>query len=325
MGHRHGPAASGAATPRLTVRDVVRKSTEYLASKGVETPRLDAELLLAHVFGVDRLRLFMDWDKPLTDLELTAYRESIRRRGQEREPVARIVGRREFYKLPFAVTKDVFSPRPETEGLVDRVLDFLKLREVAGETDPPTILEVGTGSGAISVALAANYPNGRFIATEASEAAFAVAKRNAETNGVAARISFRQGRDLAGYDGPLTVLVSNPPYVRTGEIETLPPEVRTWDPRMALDGGPDGLAVVRTLAEEAVRLLVPGGGVFLELGQDQRSDALGIFRASGAFSEVAMERDFAGLDRYLVARKLGGWLMRERVELAHGPIRNVEG
>lgn len=298
MGHSHKQTAAA----RLTVGELVLRSAEYLKNKGADSPRLDAEILLAALLKTDRLHLYLDWDKPLTDIEVAAYREMIRRRGANREPVARILGRREFYGREFVVTPAVFSPRPETEGLVERALEFLRLSPQA-ESARPTVFEVGTGSGAIVVSLAVEFPGPQYVASDVSADALAVAKRNAEAHGVAQRIAFRHGALFAGFEGPLWCLVSNPPYIRRDEIPTLPPEVRTHDPMAALDGGADGLDVVRDLAEYGARLLRPGGALFLEIGQDQGPDALAIFKARDTFGDVRIEEDFNGHDRFLCARR----------------------
>lgn len=298
MGHSHKQTAA----PRLNVGELVLRSAEYLKNKGADSPRLDAEILLAALLKTDRLHLYLDWDKPLTELEVAAYREMIRRRGANREPVARILGRREFYGRPFAVTPAVFSPRPETEGLVERALEFLRLSPQE-ESARPTVFEVGTGSGAIVVSLAVEFPGPQYVASDVSAEALAIAKRNAETLGAHQRITFRHGALFAGFEGPLWCLVSNPPYIRRDEIPTLPPEVRAHDPMPALDGGADGLDVVRDLAEHGARLLRPGGAVFLEIGQEQGPDTVAIFRAQGAFEDVRIEEDFSGHDRFLCARR----------------------
>lgn len=284
------------------IGDLVIRSAKWLGEKGVDSPRLDAELLLAYVLGCDRLRLYMDWHKPLTELEVSAYRELIRSRGSERVPVARLVGKKEFYSRDFAVTPAVFVPRPETEGLVDRAVEMLG-NETALQVDRPVVVDSGTGSGCIVVTLAAEAPGPRYIASDISEEALETARKNARTHGVAGQIEFRAGPHLGGYSGPLHLLVSNPAYVRTGEIDGLEPEVSRHDPRAALDGGVDGLDPLRALVEIAGPLLVPGGGFLAELGEDQEEAALGLLEGCGLFEGVRMERDLAGRPRYLMARR----------------------
>jgi release factor glutamine methyltransferase len=285
-----------------TIRDIVVKSAQWLGTRGVESPRLDAELLLAHVLGCERLKLYLDWDKPLTELEVAAMRELIRRRGTERAPVSRLVGKREFYGRKFAVDEGVFSPRPETEGLVDRALDLLD-SDPAMQVERPVVFDVGCGSGCVIVTLAAERPTkARYLASDVSPAAIASAGRNAKALDVQERVELREGALLAGYEGPLHILVSNPPYVKTTEKAELPPEVRDHDPDAALYSGEDGLDCTRALEQAGARLLVPGGAILLELGEDHEELAVAIF-SGAAWREARMERDHAGRPRYLVARK----------------------
>ncbi len=299
MGPRHG---SSVKTPKLTIGESILRSAEFLLAKGVETPRLDAELLLADILRTERLKLYLEWEKPLMELEIAAYREFIRRRGIEREPVARIVARRAFYGRTIEVAPNVFCPRPETEGLVEHVLEFLRLSSPAGE-GRPTIFEIGTGSGCIILSIALEAPTTQCIASEKSPHAFALAKKNAEQLGATHRVTFREGEYFAGWEGPLHVVVSNPPYVRRGEINSLSPEVKNYDPTLALDGGPDGLDMVRIIVEESARLLLPGGGLFLEIGQEQGRDSQAILAASGHYRDIQVLHDFGGLDRYVLAVK----------------------
>lgn len=290
--------------PLLTVGEVILRSASWLETHGVDSPRLDAELLLGRILNCSRLQLYLDWQKPLTPFEITAYREDIRRRGQERVPVARIVGRKEFYGRDFDVTPEVFVPRPETEGLVDRALDAFASEPVL-QVERPTVFEIGTGSGCIVVTLASENASPHYHASDVSEGALATARHNAEKHKVAARIDFRHGPLLAGYEGSVHLLVSNPPYIASGQIADLPPEVGTHDPRPALDGGADGLDVVRGMIDQARGVLVPGAVVWLELGEDQAESAPALFRAAGGFEDVRMEPDLAGHPRYLFARCKG--------------------
>ena len=285
----------------LTVGDAILKSTKYLTGRGVESPRLDAELLLCHVLGCDRVRLYMDWPKPLIELEVAAYRELIRQRGVDRVPVARLVGEKDFWSRKLIVAPGAFVPRPETEGVVERALALLA-------TDPglqvprPVVFEVGTGSGCIVVSLAAENPMPRYYASEQSSEAMGVARRNAARVGVAERVDFRHGTYFADYDGAIHLLVSNPPYIATGEIATLPPEVRDHDPHAALDGGADGLVMVRELLVRARDLLVPGGWVVMELGEDQEPGILFLLSEAHGWRSARMDRDLAGRPRYALAQ-----------------------
>lgn len=286
----------------LTIGEAVLKSTEYLKQKGVDSPRLDAELLLGKIMNADRLHLYMDWQKPLTQLEISAYREFIRRRGQDREPVARIVGKKSFHKRDFEVSAHTFVPRPETEGVVEHALALLDSEPaLAGERQ--TIFEVGTGTGCITVSLAAERGQHHYIATDVSAGALATAKQNARTHHVDGRIDFRHGSVFDGYDGALSLVVSNPPYIQRDEIESLPPEVRVFDPRAALEGGEDGLDVVREIATGATKLLIPGGWVVLEIGEGQARPTVHVFTETGAFGNARIERDLAGIERYVLVQK----------------------
>jgi release factor glutamine methyltransferase len=286
----------------LSVGELVAKSAEYLKKKGVESARLDSELLLAKIMGCDRLRLYLDWKKPVTELEVAAYRDFIRRRGQDREPVARITGIKSFFGRDFEITRDSFVPRPETETLVEKSLDILKT-EPSLHAGRQVVFEIGTGTGCIIVSLAAESDSHRYIATDILPGALAVAKRNARRHDAENRIEFRHGPLLAGFDGTIGLLVSNPPYIERDEIETLDPEVRSHDPREALDGGVDGLDVVREIVVLAQKRVQHGGWVAMELGEDQPKAAAELFKATGCFSEIRQERDLAGLLRYVFARR----------------------
>ncbi len=290
--------------PRHHLGDLVVKSAAWLKTRGVDSPRLDAELLLCRVMGCDRLRLYMDWDKPLVELEVAAYRELIRRRGVAREPVSRLLEKKEFYGREFLVTPAVFSPRPETEGLVERALRLLE-SEAALQVDRPTVFEIGTGSGCIAVTMAAEDAGPQYHASDTSAEALDVARRNAATHHVDKRIDFRHGSLLAGFDGPLHLLVSNPPYVRTGEIPELQPEVKDHDPRAALDGGADGLDIVRDIVAGAKTHLVPGGCILMEIGEEQEAGMLEVFGSAGVFADADVERDDFGKPRYAFARRRG--------------------
>ncbi len=292
----------GNETELLTVGELVTRSANWLAGRGLESPRLDAELLLAKILNCDRLRLYMDWPKPLTELEISAYREFIRRRGQDREPVARITGTRNFYGRDFIVTPDTFVPRPETEGLVERAISCLEKSKATSDFRA-TVLEIGTGTGCIIVTLAAESGNHHFIATDVSPGAISTAKTNARRHEVEGRIEFRLGEDFAGWDGSLDMIVSNPPYICTAEIEELEPEVNVHDPMAALDGGVDGLDVVRRIELEARQRLNHGGWVLLEVGDEQGPACHQIFESRKYWNDIKIEKDLEGRDRYVLAQR----------------------
>jgi release factor glutamine methyltransferase len=212
-----------------------------------------------------------------------------------REPLAYILGQRAFYGLELGVDRRVLVPRPETEGLVERTVAFAGRR--AGEG--LTIADIGTGSGCIAIALAVALPRARIIAVDAAPGALAVARQNARRHGAARRIAFRRGDLLAPLRGAVDIIVSNPPYVACGEIAALAPEIAGFEPRQALDGGADGLDVIRRLVADAPRWLTPGGALFVEIGDRQGALAADLARRAFAASAISVERDLAGKVRYL--------------------------
>lgn len=263
----------------------------FFAQKGVDAPRLTAELLLASALGCDRVRLYLDFDKPMGEPELARYRELVKRRA-EGEPTAYLTGAREFWGRRFAVDARVLVPRPETELLVEAALAALPEGGAA--------LDLGTGSGAIAISLALGKPGARVTAVDLSADALAVARGNAAALG--AEVAFLEG-DLFGplpAGARFDVIASNPPYVPTGELAGLQREVQR-EPRLALDGGPDGLAVLRRVVEAAPRWLAPGGALLLEMHESHLESLPALCRAAG-FAEAEARRDLAGLPRLTVAR-----------------------
>lgn len=250
--------------------------------------RLDAEVLLAHVVGKDRLYLYTHYEHPLTKGELATLRGYIERRVAG-ESVAVILGEKEFMGLPFCVTKDVLVPRPDTEVLVETVLSL------RGD-EPLRLADIGTGSGAIAVSLLRQRPNWRGVAADISAAALSVAKDNAERNEVLERLELRRGDLLAPLTEPVDVLVSNPPYIPTGAIPTLAAEVRA-EPMTALDGGKDGLAFYRRLTSEALTKVVPGGLIAVEIGYEQGRAVSELVRAQDAYTEPQIVLDYGGRQR----------------------------
>ena len=299
---------------------LLETATGYLKDKESGSPRLDAELLLAQSLGLERIQLYTQYDRPLTSGEVTAYRALIARRAAH-EPVAYILGRAYFRHLHLGVKPGVLIPRPETEELVELALDVLRRRpawldlpdEVAGgggqaPADPgaaavgdlPTIVDVGVGSGAIALSLA-QEAKVRMLGIDASREALAVAAANAAALGLHDRVLLREGDLLAGIaDGSLELVVSNPPYVRSGDIPGLSPDIRLFEPMAALDGGPDGLDVYRRLVPEAARVLRPGGTLLLEVGEDQAAAVGELARAAG-LAQVAMHKDMSRKDRMVEA------------------------
>ena len=284
----------------MTVLEVIQRSSEFLARKGVESPRLQIELLLAHVLQMPRMKLYLSFDRALTEAELAALRELVKRRG-ERQPLQHIVGSTSFCGLELLVSRDVLIPRPETELLAERACRFLSERRGR----PSVVLDFATGSGCLAIVMAVNCPEASVHAADVSEAALAVARRNAARHGVADRVQFHGGEGLAAVPSGLKfdLIVSNPPYIPTGDLSSLEPEVRDHDPRLALDGGPDGLEFYRRLAAGAGGLLEEGGRLLLELGDGQAALVTGILAGQGWETE-GVENDYSGCERILIARRL---------------------
>jgi release factor glutamine methyltransferase len=273
-----------------TVRRVLGFTTAHFDKRSVDAPRLAAELLLAHVLGVDRVRLYTDLDRPLQKEELAAYRALIARRV-EGEPVQYLTGRRDFYGRTFQVDSRVLIPRPETELLVEAVLCALP----KGGT--PRLLDVATGSGCIAVTLAAERPEATVVAADVDAGCCALARANAEAAGVSARVDVREG-DLftpVATEAAFDVVVSNPPYVRTGDLGGLQAEVRR-EPRLALDGGPEGLSVLLRVVQGAFAHLLPGGLLALEIGEEQGAAVRDLLQSHG-YAAVHIEPDLERRDR----------------------------
>ena len=281
-----------------TVRRVLAWTASHFEKKGVDAPRLTAEILLAHVLGVTRVRLYVDLERPLQTAELAAYRRFIGQRTAG-EPTQYLVGRKEFYGRPFQVDSRVLVPRPETELLVESVLQQLP------RDRPCRVLDVCTGSGCIAATVAAEREGASVWATELSPGAAAVARANAEALGVGGRVTVLEGDLLAPVPGGarFDVVVSNPPYVATAEIDTLSAEVRR-EPRLALDGGADGLDVVRRLAAEARRSLRPGGLLALEMGETQGAAVKALLEAAG-YEQVRVVKDLERRDRFAYGTEPG--------------------
>lgn len=287
----HAPSAPPPAPPTpvvWSVLDVIKWTSARFKERGIDTPRLDAELLVAHVLGLPRVQLYVQFDRPLSPTELTALRELIKRR-QAGESVAYLIGKKEFWGLDLAVDARVLVPRPDTETLVEEARD--RLSQVIN----PTVADVGTGSGAIALALATLRPDARVLATDISPAALDVARENAARLGLP--VAFAEG-DLdapLGAHAPFSLIAANLPYVPSGELGGLPADVRS-EPALALDGGPDGLALVRRLIASAPSLLAPGGVLALEIGAGQAADTAAALARAG-LQDVRVRRDLAGIDR----------------------------
>ena len=276
-----------------TLGEVLRLSTTHLERHGSPTARLDAELLLGHALGLSRVELYTGFERPLTEDELAECRELIARRAK-REPVAYILGRWGFRGLDLDVDRRVLVPRPETELLVDRCLALLD--GVAG----PAVLDVGTGSGAIALALASELPEARVAGCDVSGDALEVARANGERLGV--EVEWVASDMLAGVEGRrFHVVVSNPPYVAAGEIEALEPEVRDWEPRGATVAGETGLEAIERLVAQAPAALEPGGALVLEVGAGQAAAVAALLEGAG-LAGVGRDPDHAGIERIVWGR-----------------------
>jgi release factor glutamine methyltransferase len=273
-------------------------TADFLRRRGSESARLDSEVMLAHVLKWPRVQLYTHYDEEIGEKARAEYRELVRRRA-EGMPVAYLVGRKEFYSLTFEVSPKVLIPRPESEFVV---VEFL---EVTKGIESPRAVDVGTGSGCLALASLEHLPSARFIAIDISPDALAMARKNAGRLGLEDRIEFREGSLLepVANDEPFDVIVSNPPYIPTAVIETLHPGVRDHEPRLALDGGPDGLQVVDRLIQEAADRLKVGGYLILEIGTEQEQPVRDRIEAQGVYELSPTIRDHARHPRVIRARK----------------------
>lgn len=280
------------ASPPHTIRDALLAARRELAPISGEA-RLEAELLLAHALGNDRTRLLARLSERLAASVERRFRRFLDRRLAH-EPTAYILGHKEFFALDFEVTRAALIPRPETEMLVELVLLFARERDEA-----LTIADIGTGCGTIAVSLAHALPRSRVIATDTSKRALALARRNAERHGVANRLDFRHGSVLTPLSATVDVIVTNLPYVRTDEWRALPPELADHEPRMAFDGGPDGLRLIRRLLRDAPAHLNPHGALFAEISDHQAEAVLALVERAFPGASSESRKDLANLDRVL--------------------------
>lgn len=278
-----------------TILRVLQWTTGHFKRRGIEQPRANAEVLLAHVLEIDRIQLYLHFDKPLGTAELARYRESVRRRAA-REPSQYITGRQEFWSLEFEVGPAVLIPRPETEILVERSADLF--RESVG-----TALDLGTGSGAVAVALARECPSIRIVGTDRSPEALAVAQRNSARHLVRDRVHFVAMDLFSAFRLPacaFDLIVSNPPYIGDADFEDLPPEISRFEPERALRGnGPDGLDIIRRILADARSFLKKDGHLFIEIGKGQAEILLEIPPARFGMKRMEFIKDFSDIDRVL--------------------------
>jgi release factor glutamine methyltransferase len=287
-----------------TIIKLIRWATTYLKSHNIDSPRATGEILLARALKLKRIDLYLNYDQPLNDDELQRFKALIKRRIK-REPVAYILGVKEFWSLELKVNQNVLIPRPETECLVEKALDLLSQ---SAFSPPQRILDLGTGSGAIVMALASQQPQHVYFASDRFWPAVEVARGNADRHECSARIHFFVGDWVSSLNEIKTgfdMIVSNPPYVPSDVIGGLQPEIRRFEPRAALDGAEDGLACFRKIIGTAHNHLKTAGVLIMEIGHDQRADVRRIAAAGGRFEAFNCAKDYSGHDRVVWMRKKG--------------------
>jgi len=297
-----------------TILEILRWTADYFREKGVSEPRASAEVLLAHVLGTSRLDLYLRYDQPLSPPELAHFKALMVRR-REGEPVAYLTGHKEFWSLDFRVSPAVLIPRPETEVLVQAVLEAAqdfgaepeipKTENRKPKTEPPWGLEIGVGSGAVAVALARELPRLRWAAVDLSAPALAVARDNARRHGVSERLRFLRADLLNALKpgGHLALMVANLPYVPQADWENLPKDIRDYEPREALLGGPDGLSLLRPVIRQAHGYLRPGGWLALEVGDGQAEAVAALLQETRAYDRIETVPDYRGGQRVVRGRR----------------------
>jgi release factor glutamine methyltransferase len=279
----------------MTVLELLQTTTAYFGKKGVEQPRLSIEHLLADSLGKKRIELYLEFDRSLSALELGPLREKVRRRA-EGEPLQHLLGHWDFYGRTFKTDKRALIPRPETELLVETLL-----KEVANCGEPASrLVDVGTGSGVLAITLALERPELEVFALDLSEDALALARENAERLGVLDRVAFHRSDLLEGIEGPFHWIVANLPYIPTSDLNRLQREVK-FDPGLALDGGKDGLTIIKRLIESVPGKIASNGMIALEIGQGQSQRVLG-FLADQNYRDISIKKDYQGVERLLIAR-----------------------
>lgn len=286
-----------------TIQKLLNWVNEYLTEKGVDSPRLSAELLLSHVLGLKRIELYTSFDKLVTKQQLDKLHDLVKRAGRH-EPIVYLTGKTEFYSLELDITPDCMIPRPETELLVERAIEFLR-----GRKGKQFVCDLCTGSGCIAVAIAKNAPSARIIATDISASALAIAEKNVEKYNLKDKITLLCG-DLFEPIIPqldvekLDLIVCNPPYTTAAEFESLDRNIKAYEPRIALYAGEDGLDVHRRIIEKVDTFLKPDGALILEFGYRQGQAIRELLERAGCFAEIAIEKDTGNNDRIAIAKKL---------------------
>ena len=286
-----------------TIHELLKVTSDYLTQKGIESPRLSAEILLAHQLNLSRVKLYLNFDKPLGEEEVAGFRNLVRRRLR-REPLQYITGHQEFWSLDFRVGPQVLIPRPETEVLVEQVLRLLKEEKVP-DTDHPKILDLGTGCGAVAVSLALEIKSAALWATDKSEEALEIARLNAEKHGVAERVVFKRGdlwQPFEAGDIRFDVIATNPPYVDSRVLEALPCEVRDYEPRAALDGQEGGMFYIERIILGSQDYLNPGAWVLIEMDPGQTRTAIELIEKSGLYAAWERVKDYSHRYRVVMAQ-----------------------
>ncbi len=281
----------------MTILELIQKTTAFFEKAGVPDPRLDVELMLAHVLELKRMDLYLQFERQLTEPELDRLRPLVKRRAA-REPLQHILEKTDFCGLEIRCTPQALIPRPETELVVQRVIQLL------ANKSPATILDVGTGSGAIALAVAHACPSVALVASDLSEDALALARANAEKAGLQQRVEFRCGNlfEMIAPGEKFDLIASNPPYIPSGEIATLQPEVQ-HDPPLSLDGGADGLDIIRGLIVQSANFLKEDGWLVLEIGQNQASSVRQLLEENG-WIKIEIVNDLQGIPRVVSAKKI---------------------
>jgi release factor glutamine methyltransferase len=290
------------STVQLTIIEAIHKAAHGFSTAGITNARLDAEVLLAHIIRKDRVWLITHRDDTLDEKDRRDFDEALRRRAQ-REPLQYIIGNQEFWGLEFKVTPDVLIPRPETELIIEAALEIAQDRN-----QQVRIIDLCTGSGCVAVSLAKELTSAHVIATDASGRALAVARENARTHGVANRIRYLEG-DLFGpleeldLRGRVDIMVSNPPYIPAGDLNSLQPEVKDHEPLMALIAGPDGTEMAKRIIQTAPEYLKKNGALIMEMGLGQAEALTRMAETTGAYDKPGILKDLAGIERVIVAKK----------------------
>lgn len=289
---------------KWTIKDLLEVTTDYLRNKNIDQPRLSADVLLACQLKVDRVKLYLDFDQPISEKELNGYRALIRRR-LNREPIQYITGIQEFWSMEFNVMPKVLIPRPESEVLVEQVISIIK-NEKGPQIKQPMILDLGTGSGAIAVSIAKELKEVFLWASDISQAALDTAKSNAKKNGVEDRITFIQGNLWQPFREQsllFDIIVSNPPYIPSEEFDSLAPEVRDYEPRQALDGKEQGMFYIRRIVSEGSKYLHPGGWLLVEMDPRQIEKASALAEQENQFIGIHRIKDYSNNYRVLMVQK----------------------